>query len=137
MLPPHHPNPHTCIFTGCNYTTKKLGNLRRHAVNIHKSSSSYICKYCVGMKNRVRKSAVRKMFYQLIIMAEISQLSECCQTIDSYKTIMNEVPITNIGRACVCFIFTMAVLKRKPALIFGVSKYWIVRAFQNVQDIMI
>jgi hypothetical protein len=46
MLSPHPSTPHACSFNACTYTTKKLGNLKRHALHVHKSSSLIICKFC-------------------------------------------------------------------------------------------
>ena len=48
MPSPHPSRPHACSFKVCTYTTMKLGNLKRHAAQVHNSSSTSICKFCPG-----------------------------------------------------------------------------------------
>jgi len=43
----NHPyNIHMCVAHACTYTTRLLGDLRRHALNIHNSITNKICTYC-------------------------------------------------------------------------------------------
>ena len=44
MQPIHKGTPHAC--TSCQYTTNKLGNLKRHNISVHYNSSTSICKLC-------------------------------------------------------------------------------------------
>ena len=56
--------------------------------------------------------------------ADMDDIAIYCKNLNTYDNIMNEVQITNAGRAWVCMVFTTGVLKNKPIMIFGVVKYW-------------
>ena len=65
------------------------------------------------------------------MMETVHELSTHCRSIQSYQHVMDHVPITNIGRACVCIYFTMTVLKNHPKLLWGTLRYWTMRIWQR------
>ena len=63
----------------------------------------------------------------------ISKSALMCKNLDTYVNIMNEVMITNKGRAWICFIFTMLVVKNKPIMLFAILKYWVFRTIYGIK----
>ena len=59
--------------------------------------------------------------------AKIRELSTHCNELLAYKTILNEVSITNTGRLYVCMVFSYHVFTQQPVLIIPILKYWFQR----------
>ena len=63
----------------------------------------------------------------------LKQLSSKCKTLKDYKKVMNEVPITNIGRFLVSLHFTLSFIRKHPWWTWGVIKFWTVRIFNPIK----
>ena len=58
---------------------------------------------------------------------DIYRISNTCVNSNIYYQILDDVPITNWGRAYVCGVFTIFVLCKRPWLVLKISHYWVSR----------